>query len=87
MANGIVVMKQMVYNNALGGTTTMPMSEESRKRKIKYDAERTARVSIRLAFRFQKATDMDVVNKIKSQSNKVDYIRRLVRADIEKNGK
>lgn len=87
MVNGIVAMKQMVYNNVLGGTTTMPMSEESRKRKIKYDTERAARVSTVLAFRFQKATDMDVVNKIKSQSNKVDYIRRLVRADIEKNGK
>ena len=87
MVNGIVAMKQMVYNNVLGGTTTMPMSEEAKKRKLAYNMKRRKEVSIQQTLWFQKKTDMDVIEKIKSQPNKTDYIRRLVRADIEKNGK
>lgn len=62
----------------------MALSEEAKKKKSKYNSERNQLVSVRMAFRFQKATDMDVVERIKSQSNKVGYIRDLVRADIER---
>ena len=36
-----------------------------------------------MAFQFQRATDMDVVDYIKAQPNKVEYIRQLVRADMQ----
>ena len=51
----------------------MALSEEAKKKKSKYNAERNQLVSVRMEFRFQKATDMDVV----------EYIRQLVRADMQ----
>lgn len=62
----------------------MPEKVKEKKNRTEYFNERNKKVSIQMLFRFQKATDMDVVNKIKTQPNKVDYIRRLVRADIER---
>lgn len=35
--------------------------------------------------RFHNANDADVIEKLKSVPNKVDYIRQLIRADINKN--
>lgn len=61
----------------------MALSEEAKKNKSKYNSERNKEVSELLAFRFQKATDMDVVEYIKAQPNKVEYIRQLVRADMQ----
>ena len=61
----------------------MALSEEAKKRKSKYNAERNQLVSINMNLRFQKATDMDVVDYIKAQPNKVEYIRQLVRADMQ----
>lgn len=62
----------------------MALSEEAKKKKSKYNSERSKKVGVLMAFQFQKATDMDVVERIKSQPNKVGYIRDLVRADIER---
>ena len=39
-----------------------------------------------LTIRFHNENDADVLAKIKSQKNKADYIRKLVRADIIANG-
>ena len=61
----------------------MALSEEARKKKTKYNSERNKEVSELLAFRFQKATDTDVIKYIKAQPNKVEYIRQLVRADMQ----
>lgn len=61
----------------------MALSEEAKKKKSKYNSERNKKVSIRMTLSFQKATDMDVVNYIKAQPNKVEYIRQLVRADMQ----
>lgn len=61
--------------------------KEARQKKIDYNAKRNEEVSVLLSLRFQKATDMDVIEKIKSQHNKVGYIRELVRADIAKSNK
>ena len=55
----------------------------SKRKKSKYNAERNQLVSINMNLRFQKATDMDVVDYIKAQPNKVEYIRQLVRADMQ----
>lgn len=36
-------------------------------------------------FRFMSESDADVIAKINSVPNKADYIRKLIRADLEKN--
>lgn len=79
----------MVYNKELGRIITMAAKKEkeARQKKIDYNAKRNEEVSVLLSLRFQKATDMDVIEKIKSQHNKVGYIRELVRADIAKSNK
>lgn len=63
------------------------MTDESKKKKLEYNKVYNKRTERTITLHFQKATDMDVIEKIQSQSNKVGYIRDLVRADIEKNGK
>lgn len=63
----------------------MALSEEAKKKKSKYNSERNKEVSELIAFRFQKATDTDVIEYIKAQPNKVEYIRQLVRADMQAN--
>lgn len=61
----------------------MALSEEAKKNKSKYNSERNKKVSIPISLHFQRATDMDVVDYIKAQPNKVEYIRQLVRADMQ----
>lgn len=61
----------------------MALSEEAKKKKSKYNVERNKKVSISISLHFQRATDMDVVDYIKAQPNKVEYIRQLVRADMQ----
>ena len=61
----------------------MALSEEAKRKKSKYNAERNQLVSLKMTLSFQKATDMDVVDYIKAQPNKVEYIRQLVRADMQ----
>lgn len=39
-----------------------------------------------MTIRFHNETDAEVIRKIKNQPNQADYIRSLVKADIEKNG-
>lgn len=61
----------------------MALSEEAKRKKSKYNVERNKKVSISVSLHFQRATDMDVVDYIKAQPNKVEYIRQLVRADMQ----
>ena len=65
----------------------MALSEEAKRKKSKYNVERNKKVSISVSLHFQRATDMDVVNYIKAQPNKVEYIRQLVRADMQSSKK
>ena len=39
-----------------------------------------------MAFRFHNENDADVIAKLNSVDNKLGYIKRLIREDIEKNG-
>lgn len=39
-----------------------------------------------VALRFHKRSDKDILDRIDSQANKTDYIRQLIRKDIEENG-
>lgn len=56
-------------------------NEKTAKRIQAWKDENTTRCNIR----FYNATDADVIEKLKSVPNKADYIRQLIRADINKN--
>ena len=41
----------------------------------------------KITIRFINDKDQDIIDKLQSQQNKTDYLRRLVREDIERGGK
>lgn len=43
-----------------------------------------AKNSIKLTIRFMAESDKDVIDRLNAASNKTDYIRQLIRADIAK---
>lgn len=56
-------------------------SSEARLRaNAKYDAAHTVSFSVKL----NRKTDADILEALQSASNKVGYIKSLIRADIEK---
>lgn len=56
------------------------MVTESQKRaKERYD-----RKTVQYVFRFRLEHDADVIQRLRSVSNKTDYIRNLIRIDIAK---
>lgn len=61
--------------------------KEARQKKIEYNMKRNKEAEQVIVLHFQKALDEDIIEKIKSQPNKVGYIRELVRADITKSNK
>jgi len=46
-----------------------------------------ARHTTKITLRFNNERDRDIIEKLQSQQNKTDYLRRLVRDDIERGGK
>lgn len=58
----------------------MGMNSESKLRAInKYNKERT----VQICLRFFKTTDADVIDHLRKQENKTDYVRRLIRTDMQ----
>lgn len=45
-----------------------------------------ARHITRMIFKFNRKTDADIIERIRSKSSKIDYIRKLVRRDISESG-
>ena len=43
-----------------------------------------AKNSVKLTIRFMAESDKDVIERLNSVPNKTDYLRKLIRADIEK---
>lgn len=43
-----------------------------------------AKNSIKLTIRFMAESDRDVIERLNSVPNKTDYLRKLIRADIDK---
>ncbi len=62
---------------------TMPRSKESLEKKLKYNENYTKENTTLIAIRMQNKKDMDVIKKINSMPNKAEYIRQLVRADMQ----
>ena len=56
-------------------------NEATAKREQAWKKANTTRINVT----FFNSTDADVIEKLKSVPNKVDYIRQLIRADINKN--
>lgn len=57
----------------------MAKASEARLRaNAKYDAENTLKVG----FKFNKKTDLDIVEKLEKVENKQAYIKQLIRQDI-----
>ena len=57
--------------------------EERRRYQNQYKIDHTVKFTIR----FINDKDQDIIDKLQSQQNKTDYLRRLVREDIERGGK
>lgn len=57
--------------------------EERRRYQNQYKIDHTVKFTIR----FINDKDQDIIDKLQSQQNKTDYLRRLVRDDIERGGK
>ena len=55
------------------------VTEARRRTKAKYDAK-----TVQYIFRLRLEGDADIIAKLRSMPNKTEYLRRLVRADIEK---
>lgn len=57
------------------------MTKSQSKASIKYDAENTKRVYIKLNI----TTDADILEKLEKVGNKQGYIKELIRKDIANN--
>lgn len=53
-------------------------TEAQRRAKQRYDAK-----TVQYVFRLRMDGDSDVIDKLKSVPNKTDYLRKLVRQDID----
>ncbi len=75
----------------------MPRKKETRGRKVIYNTERRKRLAHQkqvskfhkkwmtsFTFRFHNVNDEEVINKLNSVPNKVDYVRQLILQDIKK---
>lgn len=58
---------------------------QSRKAKYKQQQAYHERATKLVGFRFMIEGDKDVLDRLNAQSNKTDYLRRLIRKDIEDN--
>ena len=56
------------------------VSEAKKRANAKYDSNNTSRVAIKL----NNKTDADILKKLSEVDNKQGYIKRLIRADIER---
>lgn len=59
---------------------SVPMSEAQKRAQLKYEKEKTRSVKMKLNLQH----DADIIQKLDSVGNKQGYLKRLIRADIEK---
>lgn len=57
----------------------MPMTEALKRAQKKYVQQQTFSV----AFRVNRDLDADVIARLEAQENKTEYLKKLIRADIE----
>lgn len=59
------------------------MSDKYNSNKARFDAEHTTQIKLKL----NNKTDADILARLAQEPNKQGYIKRLIRADIGKEGK
>lgn len=59
----------------------MPVSDAQKRAKAKYDMK-----TVQYVFRLRLDGDADVIARLRSIPNKTEYLRRLIRADMKKEG-
>lgn len=59
------------------------MSSEAQREAVRRYTKKTAQFVIRL----RKDKDADVIERLMSQDNRIGYIRRLIRQDIDSTGR
>ena len=59
------------------------MASEAQRLACKRYYERTKATTRAIMFRFSRETDADVLDKLDSVPSKIDYIRKLVREDVQ----
>lgn len=60
-------------------TETM-VTDAQKKAAAKYEAEKTKQIKLKL----NKRTDADILDKLEAEDNVQGYIKRLIRADLQK---
>lgn len=77
--------EDVAYRRKNGGRETnvsKAAAEKERAAQIKWRAEKTAALNIRLSV----DNDADIIEKLSKVSSKTDYVKRLIRDDINKAG-
>lgn len=59
------------------------MKEEAKKKKSIYDTNYIKNNCERFTINFNKVHDADIIEQLNKQENKRQYIRQLIRSDIE----
>lgn len=64
----------------------MPRSEALKRSQAKYEQSEKRKNSYKMfAIKLFRSTDEDIIKHLEQQSNKADYIRKLIRKDMEEN--
>lgn len=75
---------EVAYRRKNGGRETnvsKAAAEKERAAQIKWRAEKTAALNIRLSV----DNDADIIKKLSEVNSKTDYVKRLIREDIAQN--
>ena len=57
----------------------MPVSDAQKRAKAKYDLK-----TVQYVFRFRLGADADIIERLKSVPAKTEYIRKLIREDMNR---
>lgn len=74
-------------NNNMPKNTIKNAKEYNKKARAKYNAEYTKEMRKSYMIVCNNKTDISIIDKLNSVSNKNDYIRQLILADIRNNDK
>lgn len=80
-------VRRAVLNCTRGEKRMVKLSEEAKKRKSQYDVQRKKKAETNIMLHFVNGRDDDVIDALKNCPNKIEYINRLVREDLERQKK
>lgn len=77
--------EDIAYRRKKGGresNVSKAAAEKERAAQVKWRAEKTAALNIRLAY----DKDSDIIEKLAEADSKTEYVKNLIREDIKKSG-